>query len=192
MIEVDALELALTETMDLLRRLGRPSALVGGLAVSAHGLVRFTRAVDIAVAVDDDADAEQLVRHFGAEGYRVAAIVEHEGTGRPATVRLVRTDAVKVDLLFASSGLEADIATRAVMLDVPGVGPVPVATCEDLIATKVLSMAPRRLQDRLDLQHLLLVGSVDLDQVHANLALIRERGFDQGEPLEEKLRSVID
>jgi hypothetical protein len=193
MTEVATLERALARAVGLLDQLGRAFALVGGLAVSAHGLVRFTRDVDLAVAVVDDVDAEQVVRRFREAGYRIAAIVEQEGTGRLATVRLVDSDGVKVDLLFASSGLEPDIAEHAVALEVPGVGLLPVAVREDLIATKILSMAPRRLQDRLDLQHLLLLGdTVDLTRVRSNLALISSRGFDRGEALEDKLLAVLN
>ena len=193
MTEVATLERALARAVGVLDQLGRAFALVGGLAVSAHGLVRFTRDVDLAVAVVDDVDAEQVVGRFREAGYRIAAIVEQEGTGRLATVRLVDADGVKVDLLFSSSGLEPDIAEHAVAMEVPGVGLVPVAVREDLIATKILSMAPRRLQDRLDLQHLLLVGdTVDLTRVRSNLALISSRGFDRGEALEDKLLAVLN
>lgn len=36
-------------------------AVVGGLAASARGEVRFTRGVDIAVVVESDAEAEALI-----------------------------------------------------------------------------------------------------------------------------------
>ncbi len=55
------LEHALLAVASDLTALGRQFALVGGLAVSARAEVRFTRDVDLAVAVVDDADAEQLV-----------------------------------------------------------------------------------------------------------------------------------
>lgn len=50
---------------------GRRLALVGGLAVSARSEPRFTRDVDLAVAVEDDEDAEQLVRALTGRGYRM-------------------------------------------------------------------------------------------------------------------------
>jgi hypothetical protein len=44
-----------------LRPRGKRFALVGGLAVSVRAEVRFTRDVDLAVAVSSDAEAESLV-----------------------------------------------------------------------------------------------------------------------------------
>jgi hypothetical protein len=59
MTEADPL-LELKRIADELGRMRRPFALVGGLAISVRGEVRFTRDVDIAVAVRDDADTEAL------------------------------------------------------------------------------------------------------------------------------------
>lgn len=44
-------------------------ALVGGLAVSARAEVRITRDVNLAVVVDDDEAAEQLVARLRSRGY---------------------------------------------------------------------------------------------------------------------------
>jgi hypothetical protein len=57
---------------------GRRFALVGGLAVSVRAEVRFTRDVDLAVHVLDDADAEQLVYDLRLIGYTAVASVEHD------------------------------------------------------------------------------------------------------------------
>jgi hypothetical protein len=46
--------------------------------LSVRAEVRFTRDVDIAVAVGDDAEAEALVHGLGARGYGAVATVEHE------------------------------------------------------------------------------------------------------------------
>ena len=43
---------------------GVPWALVGGLAVSVRVEPRFTRDIDLAVAVEDDASAERLIREL--------------------------------------------------------------------------------------------------------------------------------
>jgi hypothetical protein len=52
-------------------------ALVGGLAVSVRSEPRFTRDVDVAVAVFDDQAAEHTVHVLTSAGYRLAATVEH-------------------------------------------------------------------------------------------------------------------
>jgi len=166
-------------------------ALVGGLAVSVRGEVRFTRDVGIAVAVADDRSAEALVHRLGARGYRPVATVEHESQQRLATARLVSPLGVKVDLLFASSGIEEEIVARASVIDLPQIGEVAVARAEELLAMKVLSMSDVRLQDRIDAQHLLRDNpELDLNAVRESLALIRARGFDRGQNLEDKLASV--
>src|SRR5688572_23372662 len=83
---------------------GASYALVGGLAVSARTEPRFTRDVDIAVAVIRDPDAENLIRSLRAQNYRIEALVEQEAVERLATVRLIPPgeSALVVDLLFAS------------------------------------------------------------------------------------------
>jgi nucleotidyltransferase AbiEii toxin of type IV toxin-antitoxin system len=171
---------------------GRRFALVGGLAVSVRAEVRFTRDVDVAVAVDGDPDAERLVLALRERGYRPVASVEHETRSRLATARLLSPLGVKVDLLFASSGIEAETVARAERLELPSVGEIPVARAEELLALKVLSMTAARLQDRLDAQHLLRFNpGLDMDAVRENLAMIRERGFERGQVLEDKLAALV-
>lgn len=160
--------------------------------MSVRAEVRFTRDVDIAVVVDDDADAEQLVLELRQCGYRAVASVEHETMHRLSTVRLVGGDDVKVDLLFASSGLEPEIVDGAAPVEVAAAGSIPVAAAEELVAMKVLSMTEVRLQDRLDAQRLLqLVPDLNLNRVRADLKRIAERGFDRGQDLHSKLDSLL-
>lgn len=100
----------LRHVLDALSGSGARVALVGGLAVGVRGEPRFTRDVDLAVAVSSDAEAEALVRDLLARGYRAFNALEQEAAGRLATVRLrsptAATDVAVVDLLFASSGIE--------------------------------------------------------------------------------------
>jgi len=173
-----------------LTALKRQFALVGGLAVSARAEVRFTRDVDLAVAVVDDADAEQLILLLRNRSYQVRATVEQDAVGRLSTVRLLSPDGVKVDLLFASSGIEPEIAARAEWIE-QGAGRLPVARAEELVATKVLSADDRRLQDHLDFRSLLSVAPVDLGIVRANLRLIEERGFARQQDLIAKFESML-
>jgi hypothetical protein len=82
---MNQLEAALRRAADDLTRLAVGWALVGGFAVSARTEPRFTRDVDIAVAVDDDGAAERLVRSLLADGYELLASIEHDVAGRLAT-----------------------------------------------------------------------------------------------------------
>lgn len=97
-----------------------------------------------------------------------------------------------MDLLCASSGIEAEIVERATTVEIAGVGPVPVAAPEELLAMALLSMTDRRLQDRIDARNLLLANpDLDLTRVRVVLRLISDRGFDGGEPLLSKLDAVL-
>jgi hypothetical protein len=177
--------------LDLVRS-GRRFALVGGLAVSVRAEVRFTRDVDIAVGVANDAEAEALVYQLGDRGYRPIAVVEHEEQRRLATARLLSPSGVKVDLLFASSGIEPEVVERASVVRLGAVGELPIARAEELLAMKILSMTEERLQDRIDAQRLLACNpELDLVAARANLELIRKRGFDRGQDLEDKLASLL-
>lgn len=186
------LEEALSAAVTSLQKRRRHFALVGGLAVSVRGEVRFTRDVDLAVAVVDDRDAEALVRDLRDDGFAIAATVEHDTKKRLSTVRLV-IRGVKVDLLFASCGIEPEIVADATAVDVLSVGSIPVARAEDLLAMKVLSMTDRRLQDRIDAEKMLRVRSdISLDHVRARLALIKARGFDRDQDLAQKLDGLLN
>src|SRR4029079_4750919 len=60
-----------------LASVGRPFAVVGGLAASARAVSRFTADVACAVAVADDAEAEAVVFAMNAKGYTVKSTIEH-------------------------------------------------------------------------------------------------------------------
>ena len=185
--------LALVGIATALRARGRSFAIVGGLAVSARSEPRFTRDVDIAVAVAHDADAEALVRDLSGDGYRVLAVVEHDVRKRLATARLLSPQGVTVDLLFASSGIEPDVVARSTDVELPGVGSIPVAVAEDLLAMKILSMREGRLQDRIDAQHLVqYVPELDHALVRADLQLITDRGYHRDQDLLAKFAAVLD
>lgn len=191
MSELCAPDEALASAAALLARLGRRFAVVGGLAVSVRGEVRFTRDVDLAVLVEDDSDAEHLVFQLREAGYAPIATVEHKRTGRLATARLASPVGIVVDLLFASSGIEPEIVDRATLIELELAGTLPVAAAEELVAMKVLSMTEARLQDRLDAQRLLQHAAVDLERVRANLRLITQRHCDREQDLEAKLEIVL-
>ena len=183
---------ALAEAAEQLRRLGVPFALVGGLAVSLRAEVRFTRDVDIAVRVENDAMLESLVRDLASVGYRAVTVVEHVERKRLATVRLASRLGIVVDLIAASCGIEAEVVARATPVQLDS-GALPVARAEELLSMKVLSMTEHRLQDRIDALNLLLVNEgLDLNAVRENLRAIHDRGYARDQDLEAKLETLID
>jgi hypothetical protein len=183
-----ALDDLLARAVADLRALGHEPALVGGLAVSARAEPRFTRDLDLAVAVADDRKAEALVNALALRGYRVVAVVEQETTGRMATVRLENraTPGIIVDLLLATTGIEAEIVRDAEVLRVAAGVQMRVAAIGHLIALKVLSADDRRRpQDRIDLKALFAVaGPADVQLAVASLRLITDRGCHRGRDLQ--------
>jgi predicted nucleotidyltransferase len=172
-----------------LRAAGARYCLVGGLAVSVRSAPRFTKDVDLAVAVHGDAEAEALVAGLRGSGYNATASVEQEARGRMAQVRLTPArgegEGVVVDLLFASSGIEEEIVAAAEPVEVlPGLV-IPVATAGHLVAMKILSRDDEtRPQDAVDLRALLRVaGPRDLEEAGKALALVESRGFARGRNL---------
>jgi predicted nucleotidyltransferase len=167
------------------------------LAVSARTEPRFTRDIDLVVAVEGDRDAERLVHDLQSRGYRVPAIVEQEAVARLATARLLPggedEPGVVVDALFASSGIEAEIVAQAEVLTLgPGLR-VPVAAIGHLIALKLLSRDDEaRPLDRADLLALVRAAQpADLEQARAAVALIQHRGFQRDRDLPVELERFL-
>lgn len=169
-------------------------ALIGGLAVSARAEPRFTRDVDVCVVAADDRAAEHVVMGLGGLGYTVLSLVEQEYRDRLATVRLAPSieSGVVVDLLFASSGVEPEIAEAADRIELlPGLA-APVARAGHLAALKLLSREPSRPQDAADLMALraVLTASDEADVV--SLAqLITQRGFHRERDLNAEAATYV-
>lgn len=162
--------------------------------MSARAAPRTTRDVDVAIAVQDDPDAEALIQTLHGTGrYQIATVLEQTSAGRMAAARLRGPAGVVVDLLFASSGIESEIAEAAETLElVPGLT-LPVARTGHLVALKLLARDDRsRPQDYDDLQALLRgISQVELTRAREAVALILERGFSRGRDLASALDQVL-
>jgi predicted nucleotidyltransferase len=186
---MNRLQAALAGIGESLNQRGFGWALVGGLAVSVRAEPRFTRDVDLAVAVEDDSQAEALVGDLRRAGYEALETVEQEATQRFATARLLPpgggTGGIVVDLLFASSGIEREVVSSAELLEVlPGLE-VPVAGLPELIALKLLARDDdTRPQDAADLVVLFsLATTEDLEAVRRLVRLIESRNYHRGRDL---------
>jgi len=91
---------------------------------------------------------------------------------------------VVVDLLFASSGIEPEIAGAATRLEiVPGLV-LPVALTGHMMALKLLAHSESRPQDLADLHALAAVATPEDWTVARDAArLITERGYNRGRDL---------
>ena len=171
-------------------------ALVGGLAVSVRTEPRFTRDADLAVAMPTDAEAEALIHDLQLRDYHVEAVVEQEAVGRLATVRLTLSSEPRtpvVDLLFASSGIEAEVVAGGEPIDLLPQLRMNVARTGHLIALKVLSRDDvQRPQDLGDLRALLRVASpAELTRARESLALIATRGYHRGRDLAAEMNGLF-
>jgi predicted nucleotidyltransferase len=193
--QLGSVEKTLIRIREALNAARRDFAVIGGFAVSARSMPRFTRDVDLAVDVEDDADAEALIGSLTRSGYRLVATVEQTAADRLATARIEdKTTRVIVDLLFASSGIEAEIVQTADPIDLlPGVT-LDVARVSSLIALKLLSRDDRRRpQDADDLRHLLAQANRrELARARKLAALITERGYARGRDLAALLDQAIE
>jgi predicted nucleotidyltransferase len=173
--------------------LGLRFALVGGFAVSVRAEPRFTRDIDLVVAVDDDNTAESLVRLLLEAGHTLVANVEQQAVGRLATSRIQLVGGELVDVLFASSGIEREVAAAAEQIEVlPGLD-IPVAQVGHLISLKLLARDDAtRPQDASDLRALIGVASEDdLERAREAAQLIEDRGYSRGRDLAGSLDALI-
>jgi predicted nucleotidyltransferase len=193
---VNDLQAALQRAARHLDELDVQWALVGGLAVSARATPRTTRDVDVALATANDQEAESLTFRLGALGYRSVAVVEQLLTGRMATARLRVPGAsgLILDLLFASCGIEPEIARDAELLEVlPGLT-VRVARVGHLLAMKLLARDDRRRpQDADDLRALLEVAdAAERRRCEDALDLITARQCNRERDLRASWRALLE
>jgi hypothetical protein len=172
-------------------------ALVGGLAVSVRTEPRFTRDADLAVAVEDDEEAERVIQRLRGRGYEIEAVFEQDAVARLATVRLTRADECVgpvVDLLFASSGIESEVVMDAEPIELLPALTMPVAQTGHLIALKVLSREDvARPQDLIDLRALLRVATpVDLIRAREAVTLIASRGYHRGRDVVGEMNELLE
>ena len=176
---------------------GQQWALIGGLAVSARSEPRFTRDIDVAVAIPSDDEAEKLVFHLQRRGYSLFQLVEQRDVGRLATARLIppdeSEDGIVVDLLFSSSGIENEVVIESDLLELMPHCVVPVAQSGHLIALKLLSRDPKfRPDDDADIRKLIAIAdTTQLELARAAVELIEERKYHRGRDLTRSLDEML-
>jgi len=193
---MDALAGSLIRLRTDLRSLGVRWALIGGLAVSIRTEPRTTRDIDVATAVHDDREAEEMVRELFDRGYGFVGQLEHKDKKRLATVRASTPRSVGfevvIDLLFASSGIEVEIVHEAELLEVFPHVQAPVARTGHLIALKILAARPERPQDVFDARALVQTANPsEIRRARAALDLIDRRGYHRDQDLQAKLEELL-
>jgi len=135
----------------LFSRLCLPSAIMGGIAVRAHGLPRPTFDVDFVLAVP----RERLADLFAAieeSGYTVpdryrGGWVDSVGGMPLFKVRLfLEGRGIDADIFLMENDFQREVMSRRMPEEVEG-RPVQLITAEDLILFKLLAGRPRDLLD---------------------------------------------
>jgi Nucleotidyl transferase AbiEii toxin, Type IV TA system len=149
-----------------LQALHVPMALVGGLAMSAWKRPRFTKDVDLLLAIHEP-DAKVAIGPLLAKGFRSKgpeAMVRLADGSRFIQLIYDMPDAlldIQVDLILATSEFHRQAIARRVTLPRAELGfEIDIVSCEDLI---VLKLVAGRILDRVDAGELLKANRNSLD-----------------------------
>lgn len=192
-----------TKLFEMIRHISRvldeidtPWALIGGLAVSIYVEPRFTRDIDIVLAVDDDQHAERFIVAWRHHGFTIDTIIKQDAVDRLATVRTYRIgdpEGIIIDLLFASSGIELEITQQAQTIELIADLPIPIARPGHLFALKTLSSDPTtRPLDAVDLQNLKSIMTEAENHAAREAArLIQSRGYHRGRDVPSMIEELL-
>jgi hypothetical protein len=167
----------LTQVTAALSQIGARYALIGGLALAPHHVIRATQDIDLLV---DAQCAEEVDAKLAELGYRCL----HRSADAGNYVR----DDERIDLLYAHRPIARRLLAAAAELST-SLGAVRVISTEGLIGFKLQGLVndPRRTQDLEDIRALLRAnrGHLDLTEVREYFDL-----FDRGPLLDELLREA--
>jgi hypothetical protein len=156
----------LLDVADILAKIEVPYAVIGALAVSVHGLPRFTADADAMIWLEGTGETMTGLRdRFVSAGY--LSQLSHGDVDDPLTGVLVLEDAHKnqVDLVLGLKGMDPKAVKRCVTTTLLG-SPLQVLGAEDLIAMKVFAGGPQDLED--------VRGILQVSKEKLDLALVRD------------------
>lgn len=161
----------------MLRDMGARFALIGGLALASHNVVRATQDIDLLV---DAEMADRIGDALAKLGYRCL----HRS---PDAGNYARNDE-RVDFLYASRPIARRLLAGAAELKT-SLGDLRVISTEGLIGFKLQGLVndPRRTQDREDIRALLHSNrtQLDMNEVREYFEL-----FNRLDLLDEFLREI--
>lgn len=152
-------------------------ALIGGLALASHKVIRATQDLDLLIDADDGDRAERLLAETG---YRCLH--------RSADAANYQRGDERIDFLYARRPIARRLLATAV--DVVTIfGPLRVVSAEGIIAFKLQALVnePNRTQDREDMKALLRANrdTLDLEEVREYFRL-----FGREPILDEMLQEI--
>lgn len=137
----------LVDVLQALARLSVPNAIVGGFAVSFHGVVRGTDDADAAIWLKGTSlDEGGLLRELKSSGFQ-AELRTGESEDPIAAVIVVHDKyGNRTDLLLGVRGMDPAASSRAVSSTLLG-SPIRVIGAEDLIAMKIFAGGGQDIDD---------------------------------------------
>jgi len=163
----------LLEIHAALREASVAHALIGGLALAAHGAGRATADLDLLADGDRSDDVDRILGERGYERLHRTQNLANYAAATPARGR--------VDFLFARRTYARAMLERATPHTILGAA-IPVADASDLIGLKVQSSSndpSRRYLDLADIDRLLRSATIDLARVREYFRLFdREKDLD--------------
>jgi len=164
----------ISEVLAALNAIGVRTALIGGLALASHKVVRATQDVDL---LTDAENAESIETELTRLGYRCL----HRSAD---AANYIRGDE-RIDFLYARRPIARQLLAAATGLETT-LGDLRVVSAEGLIGFKVQALVndPQRTQDLEDIRALLRAnrGALDMNQVRDYFRL-----FDREALLDELL-----
>jgi hypothetical protein len=176
--------------IDVLKTLGRlsvPSAVVGGFAVSFHGVVRGTDDADAAVWLKGTSlDRADLVRELKNAGFQAELKAGESDDPIAAVIVLHDKYGNRADLLLGVRGMDSAAPSRVVPSMLLG-SPISIIGAEDLIAMKIFAGGA---QDLDDVKNVLQVSGsrLDLDLLRR---LTRRYGAGEAKTLDRLLHDIL-
>lgn len=167
----------IAEIVATLESIKAPFALIGGLALASHNVVRATQDVDLLVAAED---ADRIETALLGLGY-------HRVYRSPDAANYMRADE-RTDLLYAHRPITRKLLGTAVART-SAFGTLRVVNVEGLIGLKLQGWVndPRRTQDKEDIRALLRANRASM-----NMSEVREyfNLFDRDSLLDEILQTL--
>ncbi|MBI5234414.1 MAG: hypothetical protein HY880_08675 [Deltaproteobacteria bacterium] len=159
-------------------------ALIGGLAVGGWIAPRATKDIDILadLSITNRFTIEEVLKKLLDSGFKGGLEIGGPEDDIKFCIKVVSTEGVPVDIIFASRKWETDIAGQGIMVEVLKGLFIPLVKPEGLIALKLRAGS---FQDVADAAKLLVEAEYDLQRLH-NLAK-RARVDKRLERLMEKL-----
>ncbi len=163
----------LLEIHTALREASIAHALIGGLALAAHGAARATPSLDLLADGERAGDLDRILRERGYECLR--------RTENVANYVAATAERGRIDFLFARRAYGKAMLARAALHTILGAA-IPVADASDLIGLKVQSSSndpSRRYVDLADIDRLLRSATLDLSRVREYFRIFdREKELD--------------